>query len=185
MENEQSGNDHPKLADLLSRINGGVINIPKTSDPGHVSERAADKVCIAIHLLRGRFGSTLERVPLSLLRFIAAVEFRYGVRSIEHLIDLIPYANGLTELRQARLNLPLGDPKALKASSLAYHLISADQALGIVKLWKDVSRDASTIAVFNERVDYLSRRVDRGIKFSPKDDWYLERLLADVQTVSD
>ncbi len=68
-----------KTVDLLSRINGGILEIPNL-DP----DRRVDKVCLTISLLRHRFGSQLESAPWALLRFVALSRFRYGVRSITH-----------------------------------------------------------------------------------------------------
>src|SRR5436853_4340210 len=78
-----------KLVDLLSRINGGIINIPDLDLRSEHRDRRVDKVCIAVGLSKARFGDDLSEMPRSLLRFIAHTTFRYGVRSIAHLIDLI------------------------------------------------------------------------------------------------
>ena len=71
--------DTRKLADLLSRINGGVLEIPSFDVHDDGRDRRVDKVCIAVELLRARFGEQLEKVPRSLLRFVGLSEFRYGV----------------------------------------------------------------------------------------------------------
>ena len=73
-----------KLIDLLSRINGGVINIPDLDLRSEDRDRRVDKVCIAVALIKARFGSDLNETPRSLLRFVAQTSFRYGVRSIAH-----------------------------------------------------------------------------------------------------
>jgi hypothetical protein len=78
-----------KLVDLLSRINGGELEIPPLDLVSNDRDRRADKVCLTISLLEARFGPSVELVPLSLLRFVATSSFRYGVRSLVHLIDLI------------------------------------------------------------------------------------------------
>src|SRR6185295_8332976 len=57
-----------KLVDLLSRINGGVIEIPLFHDLSKELDRRFDKVCIAVQLLRNRF-KNLKRVPIALLQF--------------------------------------------------------------------------------------------------------------------
>jgi len=87
-----------KIVDLLSRINGGVIRIPSFNDVANSIDRRVDKVCIIIDLLRQRFGNQLAYVPLSLLRFVAQADFRYGVRSIAHLVSTIPYKDNLRSL---------------------------------------------------------------------------------------
>jgi hypothetical protein len=148
---------HPKLVDLLSRINGGVIRIPSLSDPLHLADRRADKICITVVLLRHRFGPLLAHVPLALLRFVASAEFRYGVRSIAHLIDLIPYSKGLKELKLSGLGLPVSDANKLKASSLAYHLLSEDQAHGIVKAWREASATSAQVLISQDILEFLTR----------------------------
>jgi hypothetical protein len=147
-----------KLVDLLSRINSGVIEIPSLDlkePPGR--DRRVDKVCIAVSLLFDRFSRQLEHVPKALLRFVASVQFRYGVRSIAHLVDLIDTAsakNGTLTLR--KLGLPLNDRKALGQSSLSLHLSSADGALGIVNLWDSCCKKTQDIRVKSESSIYFS-----------------------------
>ena len=128
-----------KLIDLLSRINGGVLQIPTFYDPSREIDRRPDKVCITIERLRQRFGPQLQSVTHSLLRFIAQIEFRYGPRSIAHLIDTIPYRKGMSELTHEDLHLPLGDSDKLKQSSIAYHLIHKDGAHGVAQVWHKAS----------------------------------------------
>ncbi|MBV9927406.1 MAG: ATP-binding protein [Acidobacteria bacterium] len=81
---DRSGN---KLTDLVSRINGTHINIPSLND--NESDRQVDKVCVAIALLRRKYGAKLRAVPTRLLRFIYDNDFEHGVRSIRHLIERI------------------------------------------------------------------------------------------------
>lgn len=82
-----------KLVDLVSRINGGELEIPSLDLVEPERDRRVDKVCLTISLLKLRFGPELELIPLSLLRFVATSKFRYGVRSLAHFIDLIePFA---------------------------------------------------------------------------------------------
>lgn len=131
-----------KLIDLLSRINGGVINIPDLDLRTEHRDRRVDKVCIAVSLMKARFGEDLSEVPRSLLRFIAETKFRYGVRSIAHLIDLIESNSYETKLLKAgALGLPLDSEAALQESSLKLHLLDKDQAFGIVNRWKEFSKD--------------------------------------------
>jgi hypothetical protein len=129
------------MVDLLSRINGGVFSIPPFYDAGHALDRRADKVCIMVHLLRQRFGGSLQDAPLSLMRFAARAEFRYGVRSIAHLVSMIPHRRDVISLRVVDLHLPLETAAKLKNSSLAYHLLHQDQAFGVEKLWKEASEN--------------------------------------------
>jgi hypothetical protein len=120
------GYKDPKIIDLLSRINGGMIKIPSLEKPTGKSKSKlgnAGKVCAAIHLLGRRFGKDLKAVPIGLLRFIHQTEFRYGVRSIHHLIDEIPFKKDAVSLQPGDLQLPMDSVKKLSESSLAYHLI--------------------------------------------------------------
>ncbi len=118
----------PKLADLLSRINGGVFEIPGFDIITKNRDSRVEKICLAISLLQNRFGQDLELVPWSLLRFVASGRFRYGVRSIAHLIELIPGNPRISiKLLPKDINLPLDSKKNLANSSLAYHLIAADE----------------------------------------------------------
>ena len=107
-----------------------------------------DKVCVAVALLKARFGNELSGVPRSLLRFVAETRFRYGVRSIAHLIDLIgteALRNG--SLKQTRLGLPFTTESALQQSSLKLHLLDKDQGFGIVNRWNAFSRDKVMVSL--------------------------------------
>jgi hypothetical protein len=130
-------NTNPKLIDLFSRINGSVVRIPPFSDRESRMDRRVDKVAIAVNLLSRRFDNSLKSVPLGLFRFIANAQFRYDVRSIAHMLNLIPFKASLSTLAIPDLHLPLNSIAELRASSLAYHLVDDnDQAHGIVSLWK-------------------------------------------------
>ena|SRR5215467_15930711 len=99
-------------------------------------------------LLKKRFGTGLQQLPRSLLRFIAHTNFRYGVRSIAHLIDIIDSK----ALRNGQLNiggrdLPIKSEKDLQDSSLRLHLLDKDQGFGIVNRWKEYSRDNKMVSV--------------------------------------
>jgi hypothetical protein len=137
-----------KLIDLLSRISGGVITIPDLDLRTEDRDRRVDKVCVAVALMRARFGSDLNGVPRSLLRFIAETRFRYGVRSIAHLIDLIgsdALSNG--GLKAGALGLPFSSERALQQSSLKLHLLDKDQGFGIVNRWVEFSRDRVMVSL--------------------------------------
>jgi len=136
-----------KLIDLFSRVNGGVLSIPPFRDAAHKIDRRADKVCVAAALLEKRFGKQLERVPLGFLRFVAQVEFRYDVRSIAQLVDLIPYKPNAKQLTLEELNLPLESVAQLKESSLSYHLRHEDQAYGVIKDWKEATSSTASIHI--------------------------------------
>ncbi|HOO89887.1 MAG TPA: hypothetical protein PLA74_03605 [Syntrophales bacterium] len=138
-----------KAVDLFSRINGAVISIPPFFEPAKGIDRRADKVAIGCQLLKKRFGSDLEMVPIALLRMIAATRFRYGVRSIAHLIDLIPSRKIKKKvLSLNQLGLPLGTPAALRKSSLAYHVIDDENhAHGIVDAWQSASKHSGLVPI--------------------------------------
>jgi hypothetical protein len=128
-----------KLVDLLSRINGGLFEIPELDIEKGDRDRRVDKVCITISLLKQRFGENLQLVPWCLLRFVGLNKFRYGVRSLAHLIDRIPWNpidSGM--LNQEDLQLPLMSRGELKNSSLAYHLIAEEESEDIVAMWKEI-----------------------------------------------
>lgn len=146
-----------KLIDLVSRINGGELEIPPLDLVETDRDRRADKVCITISLLKARFGENLELIPLSLLRFVATSKFRYGVRSLAHFIELIqPFQRdeeNTTKLSSNQLQFPLKDVKALRNSSLAYHLFSEDGAAAIVDHWESVSSDDAFVRILEEKED--------------------------------
>jgi hypothetical protein len=135
LEADSAGERVPtgKLLDLLSRVNGGVIEIPDLDLHTQERDRRVDKVCITTGLLKARFGSSLQRIPRSLLRFVAHTKFRYGVRSIAHLIDLID-SEALTKgaLKIGRNELDLKSEQSLKESSLRFHLLDKDRDLALL-----------------------------------------------------
>jgi predicted AAA+ superfamily ATPase len=145
-----------KIVDLLSRINGGELEIPPLDLVAIGRDRRADKVCLTISLLQARFGQGLELVPLSLLRFVAASSFRYGVRSLAHLIDLIePVTNKASgtaqkhakQISHAQLAFPLSSVAVLRESSLAYHMFSTDGPATIIDAWRNASSVATMVRI--------------------------------------
>jgi hypothetical protein len=135
-----------KLVDLLSRINGGIINIPDLDLRSEKRDRRVDKVCVAISLLKARFGKDLAQVPRSLLRFIAHTNFRYGVRSIAHLLDIIDSkAFRNHALKGSTLRLPLTSKQVLQESSLKLHLLDKNEAFGVVNRWKEFDKDRAVV----------------------------------------
>lgn len=145
-----------KLIDLLSRINGGVINIPDFDLRTGKRDRRVDKICVAIALLKDRFGSGLEQIPRALLRFIAHTTFRYGVRSIAHLVDVI-HSDAFHEgkLGLAALRLPSTSEEALRSSSLRLHLVDKDQAFGIVNRWLEFSKDEVMVTIARPPIEAM------------------------------
>lgn len=136
-----------KIVDLFSRINGGVLNIPPFVDVAKGIDRRADKICIAVHLLKSRFGDTLRTVPSALLRFIGQIQFRYGVRSVAHFVGTIPYKEKTQALTLETIGLPLSSSVNLKNSSLAYHFVDDDQALGVIKKWDEACKNSQPINI--------------------------------------
>ncbi len=137
--------DIGKLRDLLSRINGGEFTIPGLDEVAGERDRRVDKVCLAISLLTQRF-PLLSVVPWALLRFVAETRFRYGVRSISHLIDLIPSDDEQkTTLKMEELKFPLDSVKALKGNSLAFHLIAEDGPAAVIETWRRLKSSRTSV----------------------------------------
>jgi hypothetical protein len=167
---------NPKIVDLLSRINGGVVEIPAFFDPTHSVDRRADKVCIAIHLLKSRFGDNLKTIPRGLLQFVINAEFRYGARSISHLIELIPHRKNVVNLRNKDLKLPLQNAKALKQSSLAYHLINEEQVLGVINLWESIDSGDVELPAVSNIDDFFPAWLREGPLPKEIAEWVVDRL---------
>lgn len=154
-EEEGGGAASGKLVDLLSRINGGVINIPDLDLRTAHRDRRVDKVCVTIALLKGRFGDELVHVPRAFLRFVAHTTFRYGVRSLAHLIDIVDLkAMKGQALRLGTMGLPMATEAELQESSLRLHLLDKDQGFGIVNRWKEFSRDAVVVSLAPPRIPW-------------------------------
>lgn len=132
-----------KLLDLLSRINGAVIELPPLNASSSHLGRVPDKIAIAVQLLRRRFGSPLRQIPIALLMFVARVSFRYDVRSLSQLIDLIqPVSTGAVEtLSIDEMPFALNDVATFRESSLIYHLVDeVDNAHGVINTWKSCAK---------------------------------------------
>jgi hypothetical protein len=146
-----------KLKDLVSRINGGDFEIPNLDLVKGKRDRRIDKICLSVSLLQQRFGYELQLIPWAFLKFIATTEFRYGVRSITQLIDLIPYPEDFTKtISVSDLNLPLNSISDLKKSSLSYHLIStdADDGIeGIIEKWSELKTIKTLVRISTEDDD--------------------------------
>ena len=124
-----SSTRNDKLPDLMSRINGGRIKIPTLEDRDtndqEIRDRHVDKACIAISLLKRRFGEQLESVPWALIRFIVETKLRYGVRSINALVASIPpQKNKPKTLKLSELSLPFDTIEQFEKSPLLVHIIS-------------------------------------------------------------
>jgi hypothetical protein len=135
-----------KLVDLLSRINGGAIEIPDLDARSKNRDRRIDKVCMAVALIKARFEQDIDRLPRALLQFIAHTTFRYGVRSIAHLIDIIDskaIVAGTLNLTKARL--PMESEQKLYKSSLRLHLVDKHHGFGSVNEWLSFSKNDTMI----------------------------------------
>jgi len=77
--------DVASYQDFLSRFNGGILEIPSIND----DSRQHDKVCIAMELIRRRFGDVWG-VQVSFLQFVGHSAFLNEVRSLEFFINSIP-----------------------------------------------------------------------------------------------
>jgi hypothetical protein len=139
-----------KLKDLISRINGGDFEIPSLELNRGKRDRRIDKICVAISLLKRRFDA-LELISWAFLKFIAITEFKYGVRSMTQLIDLIPQPESFKDTISADdLNLPLTTVTELKKSSLSYHIILPDDDEGIdgvVKTWNKLIKNKTLVRI--------------------------------------
>ncbi len=141
-----------KLTDLLSRINGGEFSIPDLDEISGDRDRRTDKVCIAAALLTRRYGESLLTVPWAFLHFVGVTKFRYGIRSLTHLIELLPSPTGKEETLSVEA-LPLSSVAKLKNSSLAYHLTNDDGPAAIVSEWKEFSEDDAVVVVAKKEED--------------------------------
>lgn len=142
-EDEEGAAD--KLNDVLSRINGGDIRIPSLELRTAKRDRRVDKVCITIALLKARFGSSLTKIPKVLLRFVANTAFRYGGRSVAHLVDLIDHEacrGGVLDAKS--LKLPFKED-LLEDDSLCHHLLDNDQIYGIVHRWDEFAKEPDVV----------------------------------------
>lgn len=141
--------ENAKLVDLFSRINGTVISFPSLNSLHGEQYRAFDKVAICVQLIRRRF-PTIKWVPIAFLRFVGRLQFRYDVRSITRLVDMINVSGGASADSISLKDMPIefSDLTELRKSSLVYHLIDdKDNAHGIVKLWKSVSDDDAIVSI--------------------------------------
>jgi len=145
-----------KLRDLLSRINGGELTIPPLDEvTPPTRDRRVDKVCLTLSLLEQRFGKQLEAVPWAFLRFISSTKFRYGGRSVAHLVDMLrPVQRKPVQLNFEDLRLPLDSTAEYKTSSLIYHVVSDDGPSAIVERWKQI-KECQRLVIFKSKYAQL------------------------------
>lgn len=134
----ESKSPPPKWPDLLSRVNGGELHIPT------LESRRVDKICLAIAMIRARFGAQVVTVPWALLRFVAEIKFSHGARSIANLIDSIrPQTELDGTLKLEDLRLPLGSESSLNESNLRYHIDG--EASQAVATWSKLSQTTALV----------------------------------------
>jgi hypothetical protein len=164
---KDGGESRGKELDLLSRINGSVVRVPKLAD----SDRGvSQRVLLAVALMRKRFPKCVK-VPLGLLRFVAKVHFRYDARSVATFIDFIPkpsaqsrhasptssdVSKDVEEIRSEDLRqLPLAQTRQLKTSPLALHLWHEDELEGLVDQWNDAMIVDSPQHIYHSELENL------------------------------
>jgi hypothetical protein len=151
MQSSAAEDENSKLPDLLSRINGSVVTLPPLDAGAGARGRPADKIVIAVQLLRRRFAPKLRRVPLGLLRLISKLHFRYDVRSMSQLIDRIDWSTTATTDTLSLSQIPpeLRSVDQLRGSPLVYHLIDdKDGAHGVVEHWKECAEHTCPVPLY-------------------------------------
>lgn len=147
-----------KIIDLFSRINGGSFNIPSLDYKRGTRNRKVDKICIAISLLKRKYGEELELIPWSILKFIADTKFEYGVRSINYLIDLIPNKlKNKDRILNSEISLPLSNISEYRNSILVYH-IKLNKTVTINKIisnWGKFKQNDTLVRVSKNVKDYI------------------------------
>lgn len=137
-----------KEKDLLSRINGGVLELK-----GLIDE--TDKIIIAASLLRERIHrlrSKLEWIPRGLLVFLARVNYRFDVRSLRTIVEHLQFGGAdETRLQIEGVRSTLSsDPQELKDSAAAGHLQHADGCHGVVSLWNECMQYQEPLPITSE-----------------------------------
>lgn len=145
---EPINQDSTKLRDLLSRVNGGILQIPSING-ADLKLVGVEKICLLISLLQQRFGLDLAYIPLGIAKFVASTDFTYGVRSLAHLVNMISLSalesskigkfEG-TALAYDKLGLPLTNLADFSGSNLVYHLSNKTGSGEIVQLWNNCSQ---------------------------------------------
>jgi ATPase family associated with various cellular activities (AAA) len=134
----------PKIEDLLSRINGGVVRLPP------IDERRHDKLCIALALIRRRFPQ-LTAVQLPFVKLLVNTRFMHSVRSMEALIEYFPAPSNdgtlrvTTEFEQLLLDHFL-KRETFRANVFAFHLEHGER-VNANQIWSE-HRDAQVLVSF-------------------------------------
>lgn len=141
---EQLKNEFPKIEDLLSRINGGVMKMSP------IDERLFDKLCIALTQIRLRFPS-VKGVQVPFLKLLVNTRFLHSVRSMEALIEYFPQPGEDNALRLTQEFEDLLVKRFLKRENFrqnvfAFHLGQSER-VNANQTWSE-HRDSQTIVVF-------------------------------------
>jgi hypothetical protein len=133
-----------KYVDLMSRINGGIVTLtPFDKLPGGDPIRPVDKVVVVLSLLQQRFGDDVRRVPWPFLKLVASIGFRFGARSMAHLVDLIRPPAKRDTLLAANVGELLGVPNLISDLGLQRHLVATAEATS--ELWAKFSDDKGVV----------------------------------------
>jgi hypothetical protein len=141
---ERVKNGFPKIEDLLSRINGGVMKMSSIDD------RRLDKLCIALTLMKLRFPS-VKGIQLSFLKLLVNTRFMHSVRSMEALIEYFPTPGADNKLRVTSdfENLLLErflKREAFRANVFAFHLEQGER-VNAQQTWSE-HRNSQTFVLF-------------------------------------
>jgi hypothetical protein len=134
LQDEGFKRDFPKIEDLLSRINGGVMKMSPIDD------RRLDKLCIALTQIRLRFRS-VKGVQLPFVKLLVNTRFRHSVRSMEALIEFFPQPAEDNVLRITPEFESLLVDRFLKAESFranvfAFHLAQSER-VNANQIWSE------------------------------------------------
>lgn len=160
-----------KKTDFMSRINGSIIRIPRLdeveykSDGETTRDRRADKVCIAVSIIENSF-KRIQYVPWRLLHFIATSEFRYGVRSIELLIDKLKELEKEKKLNLKKIDKDFETLEYYRKSNLVYHIMNNKGPKAVVAEWNKLKKITTEVKI-SATEDVLRDAPER----LGKDDW--------------
>lgn len=143
-EDAQLKTEFPKIEDLLSRINGGVMKMSP------IDERRLDKLCIALTQIRLRFPS-VKGVQLPFLKLLVNTRFMHSVRSMEALIEYFPQPGEDNTLRVTQdfeklLVERFLEKKNFRANVFAFHLGQSER-VNAQQTWSE-HRQSQTIVLF-------------------------------------
>jgi len=137
-EIKSKSTDLAKEVDLLSRINGKIIQLPILNKE--------EKICVFLFLLKNKY-KHLKFCDLNLLKFVGENNFRYGIRSIYNFVNYIKIRKGIAignELNINHTELPFKNVVDLKSTGLIYHFLEHEKEGGadsVIKLWKRINEE--------------------------------------------